>query len=100
MRIRGIGNKKFYKMTLKEFYRMICNEFNDWRNLEYKWTRPDGYWRMTKGFINTGNKELSLHTLAKFLQEEKEMKKTKETKPTRKKTKKPYIKYKGDTYGN
>ena len=87
-------------MELKEFYKMICSEFNNGKNLEYKWTRPDGYWKMTKGFINSGNKGLSLHTLANFLQKEKSMQKDKESKPVRKKTKKPYTKYKGDTYGS
>ena len=83
-------------MTLKEFYRMICNEFNDGKNLEYKWTRPDGYWRMTKGFINGPQKEGSLHALAKFIKEEKEMKKKSKEKVPSKKNKKPYTKYTGD----
>ena len=80
-------------MTLKEFYTMICNEFNDGKNLEYKWTRPDGYWKMTKGFINSGDRGMSIHFLAQYIQEQKALKK--EAKKV-KRSKKIINKYKGD----
>ena len=80
-------------MTLKEFYRMICNEFNDGKNLEYKWTRPDGYWKMTKGFINSGDRGMSIHFLAQYIREQKALKK--EAKKV-KRSKKIINKYKGD----
>jgi len=78
---------------------MICNEFNNGKNLEYKWTRPDGYWKMTRGFIN-GGKSLDLHLLAKHILEEKALMKEKKKEVPSKKKKKPYIKYKGDNYEN
>ena len=77
-------------MTLKEFYTMICDEFNGGKNLEYKWTRKDGYWKMTKG--QAWNQRFISKNLDQFIKEEKEMKKSKEKVPG-KKNKKPYIKY-------
>ena len=44
--------------TLREFYKLICNEFNDGEPLEYKFTDPSGYWKMTKGFTGHGLKEM------------------------------------------
>ena len=88
------ANLKEPVMELKEFYTMICDMFNDGKNLEYKWTRKDGYWKMTKGFINGSQKEGSLHALAQFMKEEREMKKKRKETPVKKK-KTPYIKYKG-----
>ena len=59
-------------MTLKEFYRLICATFNDGEPLPYKYTRKDGYWKMTKGYMpNVGN-EISLHTYAKLLEIDRE----------------------------
>ena len=66
-------------MTLKEFYTMICDEFNNGNNLKYKWTRADGYWKMTKGFFNVG-KECSLHALAQALRYDKQAKEGKKKK--------------------
>ena len=45
-------------MTLREFYKLICNEFNEGKPLEYKFTDPSGYWKMTKGFTGHGMKEI------------------------------------------
>lgn len=39
-------------MTLKEFYRTICKLFNKGEPLPWKFTRPDGYWQMSKGFLS------------------------------------------------
>ena len=45
-------------LTLREFYKLICNEFNEGKPLEYKFTDPSGYWKMTKGFTGHGMKEI------------------------------------------
>tara|TARA_R110000787_G_scaffold254163_3_gene359469 strand:+ start:180 stop:563 length:384 start_codon:yes stop_codon:yes gene_type:complete len=82
-------------MTLKEFYYLIYKEFGNGIPLEYKWTKKDGYWTMTKGFINGTNKSMSVHDLDQFIKEEKAMKKGKKKEP-KKKDKKPYTKYSGD----
>jgi len=59
-------------MELKEFYRLICNEFNNGGDLEYKFTRKDGYWTLTKGFINTSGRWMSVHRLAEYVKDVKE----------------------------
>lgn len=74
---------------------MICTEFNDGKGLEYRWTRNDGYWKMTKGFPS-GGKEISLKAVAEALETDRL------AKEHRKKKKKPAVKkvvhtkYKGD----
>lgn len=82
-------------MTLKDFYHMIYKEFGNGVPLEYKWTKKDGYWKMTKGFINGSSKYMLVSDLAKFIKEEKAMKKDKKKEPA-KKNKKPYTQYTGD----
>ena len=52
-------------MGLKEFYKLICKEFNDGNPLEYKYTEPGGYYRMTKGYTGHGMKEI---TAGEYLQ--------------------------------
>jgi hypothetical protein len=75
---------------------MICDEFNNGNNLEYKWTRADGYWKMTKGFFN-GGRSVSLHSLAQALKYDKEAKELKKKKKKQQpKSKKIVNKYKGD----
>ena len=83
-------------MTLKEFYKFICKEFNKGKPLEYKWTRKDGYWKMTKGFFRGPNKGVYVHILAEHILQERAMKKDQQKAKPSKKKKKPYIKYKGD----
>ena len=48
-------------MTLREFYKLVCNEFNEGKPLEYKFTDPGGYWKMTKGFDGHGLKLSLIH---------------------------------------
>lgn len=83
-------------LTLREFYKLICKEFNDGEPLEYKWTRSDGYWKVTKQFPMSQDKGMSVHILAKYILEEKKMAKEKKKTVPNKRKKKPYIKYKGD----
>ena len=45
--------------TLREFHKLVCDKFNDGKPLEYKFTDPDGYWRMTKGYTGHGMKEMT-----------------------------------------
>ena len=45
--------------TLREFHKLVCDEFNDGKPLEYKFTDKDGYWRMTKGYTGHGMKEMT-----------------------------------------
>ena len=45
-------------MTLREFYTTICAEFNDGQPLDYKFTDPGGYCKMTLGFTGHGMKEM------------------------------------------
>lgn len=81
-------------LKLKDFYKLICDEFNDGKNLEYKWTRADGYWKMTKGFPNNG-RECSLHLFAQALKYDKQSKEVKRKKEKIKEVK-IRTKYKGD----
>tara|TARA_R110002126_G_scaffold290435_1_gene447374 strand:+ start:407 stop:640 length:234 start_codon:yes stop_codon:yes gene_type:complete len=77
---------------------MICTEFNEGNPLEYRWTRSDGYWKMTKGFPSGPRREVQASDLMKLLRYEKEidvMKDKKKKEPSRK-SKKPYTKYLGD----
>jgi len=55
-------------MKLKEFYKLICAEFNDGKPLEYKFTDPSGYWRMTKGYTGHGMKEIGAGVWLKMMQ--------------------------------
>lgn len=55
-------------MTLREFYKQICNEFNDGQPLEYKFTNKDGYWRMTKGYTGHGMKEMTAGQYLKIVE--------------------------------
>ena len=83
-------------LNLREFYKLICDEFNDGKNLEYKWTRADGYWKMTKGFFN-GGRSVSLHAVAEVLMYDKQVReRAKEKKKKQPKSKKVITKYKGD----
>ena len=54
--------------TLREFYKLICNEFNEGEPLEYKFTDPSGYWKMTKGFDGHGLKSLRASQFLKIIQ--------------------------------
>ena len=86
-------------MDLRTFYRVMSNLFNNEKGLQYKWTRADGYWKMTKGFINGPTKSVRGVDLLEALQYERwvqEMKKQKKAPGTNKKNKKPYTKYLGD----
>ena len=55
-------------MTLREFYKLVCNEFNDGKPLEYKFTDPGGYWKMTKGFDGHGMKEIDASQYLKMIE--------------------------------
>jgi len=81
-------------LKLKDFYKLICDEFNDGKNLEYKWTRADGYWKMTKGFPSSG-RECSLHLFAQALKYDKQSKEVKRKKEKIKEVK-IRTKYKGE----
>jgi hypothetical protein len=85
-------------MTLREFYRLICTLFNDGEPLPYKYTRKDGYWKMTKGYIPNRGREISLHTYAKLLEVDREWHNIlrEKTLAMRKQNKKIKTKYKGD----
>jgi len=54
--------------TLREFYKLVCNEFNDGKPLEYKFTDPSGYWKMTKGFTGHGLKEIGANQYLKMIE--------------------------------
>ena len=55
-------------MTLREFYKLICQEFNEGEPLEYKFTDPSGYWKMTKGFTGHGMKEIDAAHYLKIIE--------------------------------
>lgn len=55
-------------MTLREFYKLICNEFNDGKPLEYKFTDPAGYWKMTKGYTGHGMREIGAAEYLKIVE--------------------------------
>jgi hypothetical protein len=83
-------------MELKAFYQWICKEFNEGEPLEYKWTRADGYWKVTKGFP-MGGRSVSLHSVAEVVEYERWLLKEKDAdkrKPGR--IKKVVTKYKGE----
>ena len=54
-------------MKLKQFYKLICDEFNDGKPLEYKFTDPSGYWKMTKGYTGHGMKEIGADVWLKMI---------------------------------
>ena len=88
-------------MTLREFYKLICNEFNDGKPLEYKFTDPSGYWKMTKGYTGHGMKEIDASQYLKIvemckrdLEQEHQDDKRSRGRPT----KKVRNKYVGDLY--
>jgi len=54
-------------MTLREFYMTVIKEFNDGQPLDYKFTNPDGYWKMTKGFTGHGMKEIGADVWLKMI---------------------------------
>jgi hypothetical protein len=54
--------------TLREFYKLVCNEFNDGKPLEYKFTDPGGYWKMTKGFDGHGLKMIGASQYLKMVE--------------------------------
>lgn len=83
------------KITLKEFYRMICDDFNSGGDLEYRFTKPDGYWTMTKGFITTGPRGIDVHLLAEHIKQIRAAELVKKKKSLPKKKKKEVLtKYK------
>ena len=82
--------------SLKQFYQDMCDLFNDGKPLEWKWTRADGYWKMTKGFSNVQGKAVSVHLFAQYLIEERKMAEDYKKKRKGRKKKKIYVKYKKD----
>jgi len=79
----------------------VCDEFNDGKPLEYKFTNSDGYWKMTKGFTGHGMKEIDAGTwlnmikdLKRDVAQEHENDKRNRGRPT----KKVRNKYIGDLY--
>jgi hypothetical protein len=76
----------------------MCNEFNEGKPLEYKYTDKGGYRRMTKGFDAHGMKEVSIEhylRVVRMVQEDKEMRKAVRK---RGRPKKVHTKYVGDLY--
>lgn len=60
-------------MTLREFYRTICKLFNSGEPLPWKYTRKDGYWQMSKGFLSYDeSKSVSASTYLKIIKTAKE----------------------------
>ena len=55
-------------MTLREFYKLVCNEFNEGKPLEYKFTDPSGYYRLTKGFDGHGMREIGASQYLKMIE--------------------------------
>ena len=88
-------------MTMREIYIMLCKEFNDGKYLEYKYTRHDGYWKMTKGWDNTPYKVMTakqyLH-LCQMIREDKELLDKRKEVKQRGRKKKVHTKYVGDLY--
>jgi len=62
-------------MTVKDFYKSICELFNNGQPLPAKFTRKsDGYWKMTKGYQHCGGVEIPLHHFAELIIIDKEWK--------------------------
>jgi hypothetical protein len=55
-------------MTLREFYKLMCDEFNDGKPLEYKFTEPGGYYRLTKGFTAHGLREVGANEYLEMIE--------------------------------
>lgn len=63
-------------MTVKDFYKSICELFNNGQPLPAKFTRKsDGYWKMTKGYQHFGGVEIPLHHFAELIIIDNEWKK-------------------------
>ena len=85
--------------TLREFYKLITSEFNDGKPLEYKFTTPNGYWKMTKGFTGHGMREIDAGTWLKmmeFLKRDVEEERKNDTRSRGRPTKKVRNKYVGE----
>ena len=86
-------------MGLKEFYKLICKEFNDGNPLEYKYTEPGGYYRMTKGYTGHGMKEIDAGVwlnMMKSLKRDVEQEHKDDTRSRGRPTKKARNKYVGE----
>lgn len=88
-------------MTLREFYKLICNEFNDGQPLDYKFTNPDGYWKMTPGFTGHGMRAITANEYLKIIEmckRDVESEHKNDTRSRGRPTKKVRNKYVGDLY--
>ena len=88
-------------MTLREFYKLICHEFNDGQPLDYKFTDPGGYWKMTKGFDGHGLKEMKASQWLKMIElctRDVEAEHKNDIRSRGRPTKKVHNKYVGDLY--
>ena len=80
---------------------MICTEFNEGKGLEYRYTRADGYWKVTKAFPMGPTTSVIGADLLEALTYEREMEAMKDAAkkkkaPSKQKKKQPYTKYLGD----
>ena len=78
----------------------MCNEFNDGKPLEYKFTEPGGYYRLTKGFTAHGLREIDACKwlrMIEFCKRDLEVERQKELR-SRGRPKKVHMKYVGDLY--
>ena len=88
-------------MTMREMYMMLCKEFNNGEYLEYKFTRHDGYWKMTKGWDNAPYKVMTAKQylrLCQMIREDKELLDKRKEVKKRGRKKKVQTKYVGDLY--
>ena len=88
-------------MTLREFYKTICQEFNNGEPLDYKFTDPSGYWRMTEGFTGHGMKEMTAGQYLKIVElckRDVAQEHENDTRSRGRPTKKVRNKYVGDLY--
>jgi len=91
-------------ISVKDFYKMICDVFNNGEALPAKFTRKDGYFKMTKGWQHTPGRALPAShylELCRLVREDAEQLLLAKTEKIRKemakrKKKNVKIKYKGD----
>ena len=59
-------------MTVRDMYVWLCQEFNDGKPLPAKFTRRDGYFKLTKGWQHQAGREVPASQYLEMLKQARE----------------------------
>ena len=59
-------------MTVRDMYVWLCQEFNDGKPLPAKFTRKDGYFKLTKGWQHQAGREVPASSYLEMLKQARE----------------------------